>query len=118
LRHPAGRAIEGRMHERVGQIVVIFRSQRTAEDDAGYAAAAAEMEQLAAVQPGYRGFESVRGGDRIGITLSYWADDVSAKAWRDHPRHKAIREAGRHRWYENYDLIVAEAIRHYDWQRG
>ncbi len=106
------------MHERVGQIVVIFRSVRTADDDAGYGAAADAMERLAAEQPGYRGFESVRGEGRVGITLSYWADDVSAKAWRDHPEHKAIRDQGRARWYESYDLVVAEAIRHYDWQRS
>ncbi len=105
------------MDARVGQIVVIFRSVRTEEDDAGYAEAATLMEQLAAEQPGYRGFESVRGAGRVGITLSYWADDASAKAWRDNREHKAIRDAGRARWYESYDLVVAEAIRHYDWQR-
>ncbi|OYW23160.1 MULTISPECIES: antibiotic biosynthesis monooxygenase [unclassified Sphingomonas] len=105
------------MHKRVGQIAVIFVSVRTEEDDAGYAAAAAAMDALAAEQPGYRGMESVRGDDRLGITVSYWADDASAKAWRDHPDHKAIRDLGRARWYQRYDLVVAEVTRDYDWQR-
>lgn len=105
------------MHKRVGQIAVIFVSVRTEDDDAGYAAAAAAMDALAAEQPGYRGMESVRGDDRLGITVSYWADDASAKAWRDHPDHKTIRDLGRARWYERYDLVVAEVTRDYDWQR-
>lgn len=106
------------MHERVGQIVVVFLSVRTATDQEGYAAAAAAMEQLAADQPGYRGFESVRGGDGLGITISYWADDTAAKAWRDHPDHKAIRDRGRAHWYERYELVVAEVTRDYDWHRA
>jgi heme-degrading monooxygenase HmoA len=103
--------------ERHGQIVVIFLSQRTPVDDPGYGAAANAMEQLAAAQSGYRGFESVRGGDGVGITLSYWADDTSALAWRNHPEHKAIRDAGRNRWYERYDVVVAEVQRDYRWNR-
>lgn len=105
------------MNKRAGQIAVVFLSVRTDRDNAGYAAAADAMDRLAAAQPGYRGMESVRGADGLGITVSYWADDISAKAWRDHPEHKAIRDRGRAHWYERYDLIVAEVIRDYDWQR-
>ena len=105
------------MHKRVGQIAVIFLSVRTDDDHDGYAAAATAMDRLAATQPGYRGMESVRGEDRLGITVSYWADDTSAKAWRDNPDHKVIRDLGRSRWYERYDLVVAEVTRDYDWQR-
>jgi len=105
------------MHERVGQIAVIFLSVRTDDDDDGYAAAADAMDALAAEQPGYRGMESARGADRLGLTVSYWADEASAKAWRDNPDHKRIRDLGRARWYERYDLVVAEVTRGYHWQR-
>ena len=77
----------------------------------------AAMESLATQQPGYRGFESTRGSDGLGITLSFWADNASALRWRDHPEHAAIREAGRDRWYEHYEVIVCEAQRSYAWQR-
>ena len=103
--------------ERHGQIVVIFLSQRTPEGDAGYGAAADAMEALARSQPGYRGFESVRGADGIGITLSYWADDASALAWKNHPEHKAIRDAGRADWYRRYEVVVAEVQRDYRWNK-
>jgi len=104
--------------ERHGQIVVIFQSERTPEGDAGYGAAAEAMEKLAATQPGYRGFESVRGAAGVGITLSYWADDASALAWKNHPEHKAIRDAGRDRWYTRYEVVVAAVQRDYRWDKG
>lgn len=104
--------------DRTGQIVVIFLSRRTAADDAGYAAAAEAMDVLAKTQPGYRGIESTRGADGLGITLSFWADEASALAWRAHPEHKAIRDAGRDRWYESYEVIVCAAERSYGWEKG
>jgi heme-degrading monooxygenase HmoA len=102
---------------RLGQIAVIFASQRTGDDAAGYAAAADAMAALAAQQPGYRGMASARGDDGFGITVSYWADDTAAKAWRDHPEHAQIRDAGRDRWYSHYTLDVAEVTRGYDWTK-
>ncbi|AQR74623.1 antibiotic biosynthesis monooxygenase [Sphingomonas sp. LM7] len=103
--------------DRTGQLVVVFVSERTGDDAPGYAAAAATMDELAARQPGYRGIDSVstRG---LGITLSYWADEASAVAWRNHPEHAEIREAGRGRWYNWYRLHVADITRSYGWDRA
>jgi heme-degrading monooxygenase HmoA len=96
-------------------IAVIFVTQRTDADAAGYQAAAEAMMALVTVQPGYLGAESVRGGDGLGITVSYWADDASARAWRDHVEHAAVRALGRARWYAHYRLIVARVERAYQW---
>lgn len=106
-----------------GAIAVIFSSRRRAggEDDAradaDYGAAAQAMEAEAARQPGYLGFESVRGPDREGITISYWADEASAIAWRDHAGHAAIRARGRAEWYDRYRVVVAEVTRSYIWEK-
>lgn len=105
------------MHDRTSQTAVIFLSVRTTDDASGYTAAAIAMERLAATQPGYRGFESARGEDRLGLTVSYWENEASAIAWRDQPDHAAIRDAGRARWYERYELVVAEVSRSYVWAR-
>ncbi|WP_347709231.1 antibiotic biosynthesis monooxygenase family protein [Stakelama marina] len=94
---------------------MIFTSRRTANDGVGYDRAAAQMEALAAAQPGFAGFESVRGADGVGITVSYWQDRESACAWRDHPEHSRIRQLGRDRWYRSYSITVAEVERAYDW---
>jgi heme-degrading monooxygenase HmoA len=100
-----------------GSSSVIFIAQRTTEDEKGYAAAAMSMDALATQQRGYLGMDSVRGADGLGITVSYWVSDADAKAWRDHPGHAAIRDAGRDRWYSSYSLHVAEVTRSYDWQK-
>jgi heme-degrading monooxygenase HmoA len=101
--------------ERIGQVAVIFLSQRCGGGDDAYHAAAIEMERLAATQPGYRGVDSARGDDGLGITVSYWADEAAAIAWRDDPEHRAIRDAGRGRWYDGYRAIVCTVTRAYEW---
>lgn len=100
-----------------GTIAVIFCAQRTETDDSGYEVAADQMERLAARQSGYRGMDNARNPDGSGITISYWATDEDAKAWRDNPDHAAIREAGRDKWYSSYSLHVARVERSYDWEK-
>ncbi|HEX8300303.1 antibiotic biosynthesis monooxygenase [Sphingomonas sp.] len=102
--------------DRTGQTVVLFVSRRTGLDAEGYKAAAEAMDALAAAQPGCRGMDHVSDGS-LGITLSYWEDEASAVAWRQHPEHAATREAGRGRWYDWYMLHVAEIGRSYSWAR-
>ncbi len=96
---------------------VIFSSTRTAADDAGYARAADRMVQLASGQPGYLGIDSVRDAGRVGITVSYWANEESILAWRRHAEHTIIREQGRAMWYQEYELRVAKVERAYGFQR-
>ncbi|SNS23881.1 Heme-degrading monooxygenase HmoA [Sphingomonas laterariae] len=100
-----------------GCVAVIFVNRRTADDDAGYHAAAQAMVEEAGRQPGFVGIHSVRATDGEGITISYWADEAAALAWRKNAEHAAIREQGRARWYEYYHLIVAEVRRDYQWHR-
>lgn len=102
---------------RAGQIAVIFANQRSDADAEGYEAAAAAMAARAGALPGYRGMHSTRGSDGFGITVSYWADEASAIAWRDDPEHARIRDLGRARWYDSYELIVAAVARDYRWHR-
>ena len=103
--------------DRTGQIAVIFVSIRNDTDAAGYGEATAAMGALAAAQPGYRGVDSAREAGGMGITVSYWADDAAAIAWRDHPEHTAIRERGRALWYNSYLVNVARIERAYHWTR-
>jgi heme-degrading monooxygenase HmoA len=107
---------------RDGCVAVIFTSLRTTidgvpVDDEAYARTAERMVQLAAEQPGYLGVESARGVDGLGITVSYWAGERDALAWRAVAEHAAAREAGRDRWYQRYELRVATVQRSYGWER-
>lgn len=91
-------------------VAVIFTSLRT-EGDHGYAETAAAMESLAAQQPGYLGIESAREG--LGITVSYWRDEESARAWKQVADHLAAQRLGREVWYRQYRVRVATVTREY-----
>lgn len=92
---------------------VIFSSRRNGDDEAGYAAAADRMLELAAVQPGYLGVESARGTDGFGITVSYWASEAAISGWKHQAEHAATRSHGRKHWYEHFELRVAKVERAY-----
>ena len=99
-----------------GSIAVIFVSRRTAEDEAGYAAAAAEMEAAVRSSPGFIGMESAaRSEDGTGITICYWEDEAGVAPWRAHERHIEVRQEGRRRWYDWYKVTVARVDRGYGW---
>jgi heme-degrading monooxygenase HmoA len=100
-----------------GTIAVIFMSKRSDADVEGYAAAADDMRQAAERFPGYVGIWSARGADGVGITVSYWANEDAARAWKADAAHAAIREQGRAKWYHWYDMAIAEVTRSYAWQR-
>ena len=91
-------------------VAVIFTSVRTAGDN-GYAAMSARMDALAAEQPGYLGIESAR--DDVGITVSYWADEASAQAWKQVAAHLVAQQRGREVWYADYRVRVAVVHRDY-----
>jgi heme-degrading monooxygenase HmoA len=94
-------------------VAVVFTSLRT-EGDNGYAAMSASMDQLAAQQPGYLGLESVREPDGIaGITVSYWADENAARAWKQVAEHLVAQQRGRDVWYSDYRVRVAVVQRDY-----
>lgn len=98
-------------------VAVIFTSQRTNEDDAGYLAMGRRMEQLARDQPGYRGIESVRDDTGAGITVSYWASPDAAAAWKRESEHLAAQSTGRERWYDSYSVRIASVEREYSFAR-
>ena len=90
---------------------MVFTSVRTGTDPAGYDATAARMRELAARQPGYLGMESAHGD--VGITVSYWADDDAARAWKEVAEHLGAQRLGRQRWYSHYRVRVATVSRDY-----
>ena len=99
-------------------IAVIFVSRRTADDDLGYAAAAAEMELAVRASPGFLGMDaSARSPDGTGITICYWKDEAGVAAWREHERHTEVRQQGRASWYHWYKVIVTRVDRSYAWRR-
>jgi heme-degrading monooxygenase HmoA len=99
-------------------VAVIFTSLRTAVDDEGYGAMAVEMDELSRRQPGYLGIESARDpGTRVGITVSYWATEADAAAWKQVTEHLGAQRLGRERWYDGYRVRIAVVQRDYGFDR-
>ena len=88
----------------------IFTSHRI-EGDKGYNEMAARMVELTAQQLGFLGIESAR--ESVGITISYWADLESIKAWEYHSEHLVAQEQGRAIWYRDYKTRIAKVERDY-----
>jgi len=89
---------------------VIFSSLRTAGDN-GYQDTAARMMELAALQPGFLGMESVR--EELGITVSYWTDLAAIRAWKANLEHREAQRLGRSQWYAGFRLRIARVEREY-----
>jgi heme-degrading monooxygenase HmoA len=96
---------------------VIFTSQRTNIDPEGYAKTAERMVQLASEQPGFLGVESARGGDGVGITVSYWDTLESIRRWRQHAEHRLAQRDGKAKWYAQYQLRVCRVEEAYGFER-
>ena len=89
---------------------VIFTSRRN-DGDNGYGQMAARMVELAEDQPGFLGIESAR--DEIGITVSYWTDPESIRAWKRNAEHLEAQSKGRNEWYSHFRLRICKVEREY-----
>lgn len=89
---------------------VIFSSRRT-PGDAGYAATAERMVELARRQPGFLGVESARDAEGFGITVSYWSSEEAIAQWKAQAEHVMAQERGKRDWYAHYELRVARVER-------
>ncbi|MBX9603360.1 MAG: antibiotic biosynthesis monooxygenase [Bryobacteraceae bacterium] len=92
-------------------VIVIFRSKLTAEAGADFQAAGEEMMSLARQMPGFRDYRSYNGAGGERLTLVYWDSAETLEAWRRHPDHARTQQKGREKWYEYYDMEVAEVLR-------
>ena len=95
---------------------VIFTSKRT-PGDRGYGVVAERMVDLGARYDGFLGIESVRGGDGLGITVSYWRDEAAILAWKRDTEHEKAQRGGRDVWYDSYEVRVAKVERAYGFAR-
>ena len=94
---------------------VIFTSHRT-EGDKGYGEMANRMVKLAEQQAGFLGVETAREG--VGITVSYWANLESIKAWKENAAHTIAQELGQEKWYSAYKTRIVKVERDYGWGEG
>lgn len=80
----------------------------------GYEETSEKMLALVKRQPGFLGFDSVRGDEGAGITVSYWESLEALRAWGAVPEHHAAQTRGKSECYSRYRIRVAEVIE--DWE--
>lgn len=98
-------------------IVILFRSRLTSEAGADYQSLDAELEGLVKENPGYVSHKGYQAADGERLTLVWFKDSESLRAWKMLPRHAEAQRRGRERWYEHYTLDVAEVVRTTRFQR-
>jgi heme-degrading monooxygenase HmoA len=94
-------------------VAVIF-SAVASSDSRGYAPMLEAMRDLARRQPGFLGIESAGGAPgELEVTVSYWASEADARAWKAVAEHAEAQRLGRERWYRSYRVRVARVDRAY-----
>jgi len=91
-------------------LVVLFRSKLVPEPE-GYAEMAQEMLEASKAMPGFVDVKAFTAADGERLTVVWWQDEETLRAWRTHARHLVAQRTGRERWYEYYSLEVAEIVR-------
>jgi heme-degrading monooxygenase HmoA len=89
---------------------VIFTFRNTGVDMDEYFATTDHLLKKARALPGFYGEEVARGED-LAISVSYWKDEATVKAWRDDAEHILARETGREKWYRDVIVRVARIER-------
>jgi len=98
-------------------IVILFRSRLTPQAGEDYLALDAELEHLVKENPGYLSHKGYQAPDGERLTLVWFRDAESLRAWKTHPRHAEAQRRGRERWYQHYQLDVAEVTRSSTFER-
>lgn len=97
-------------------VVCIFRSLRTDHSVPEYEEWSSRMDRLVVTMPGYIGHTSFRDdASGKGVTLSYFRSMAELVAWKNVPDHLEAQALGRAAFYTEYEIEVAEIVRHYEW---
>jgi len=95
-------------------VVVIFTSRRSTSHDAEYEGLSDRMNELVREHPGFLEMTSVRDPrTREGITVAYFRDEESVRAWKAQVEHADAQRRGIAELYEEYRVTVATVERRY-----
>src|SRR6476469_6246500 len=96
-------------------VSVIFEVWQHPKHRAGYLDWAAELKNELVKMEGFisiERFQSLTDPDKL-LSLQFWRDDASLKAWRNLESHRAAQAARRKTMFKEYRLNIAEVIRDY-----
>jgi len=91
--------------------IVIFKAKAGQQDD-NYVTTVAKLRDLAFSKYNCIDFVAVTENDQE-IALSYWPDEASIINWKQDAFHLVAQKQGQQKWYEQYQVEVAEISRTY-----
>ena len=98
-------------------VVCIFRSVRTDHSADEYEEWSGRIDRLVAAMPGYIGHASFRDdASGRGVTISHFESMSDLVAWKEIPEHLEAQALGQTAFYREYEVEVAEIVRHYEWK--
>lgn len=96
-------------------IAVIFEVKPKTDKKQAYLDIAADLRPTLEQMPGFisiERFQSLAEPEKI-LSLSFWKDEESVKAWRNMEMHREAQTQGRAVVFEDYRLRVATVVRDY-----
>ncbi len=96
-------------------IAVIFEVQPAEAGRDAYFEIAGELKKSLMQMDGFisvERFQSLADPGRF-LSLSFWRDEVSVAAWKNHLLHRRAQERGKKELFESYRLRVAHVMRDY-----
>jgi heme-degrading monooxygenase HmoA len=92
-------------------MVILFRSKLTDTAGDDYVRMADEMEAHARSFPGFVDVKAFEAEDGERLTVVWWQDEETLRAWATDAQHRAAQQTGRARWYQCYKMEVATIVR-------
>ena len=98
-------------------MVILFRSKLTDAAGDDYKRMDAEMEAHARAFPGFVDVKGFKADDGERLTVVWWQDEETLRAWATDARHRVAQATGRQKWYEYYKMDVAQIVRVRNFER-
>ncbi len=101
-------------------MVVIVEFELRAGAESKFESALKHMQEQVGKYDGFLGEAPCRSVDneKKFVSLFYWQDRQSIKAWREDPEHVKIQQLGRDKIFAWYKIRVCEIEREYGWERS
>ena len=93
-------------------IVTVFRSRLRPGVEDEYRRLADAMSTLAHAMDGFLEEKLFVAPDGERVTIVWFSDWASHRAWASHPEHRRAQRRGRDELYASYDLAIAEVSDH------
>jgi heme-degrading monooxygenase HmoA len=78
------------------------------EDLEGFNEMSIKINELVAQQNGYLGGEDIEASDGRIISICYWENLDSIKAWRGHLEHQIAIKLGKEKWFKTYNIQISK----------